>query len=147
MFVDHYSIIETCVLDHLIFNIYIYIFNHYLIIGQRCCQSLVLLMVPRWDAFMSNRCKVKSFYEAWVAHTRSTNPHCPVLHNTLCWLERLQVAGLKLNHEVDHLELWKDPKQFFLDMLKRDGQLAYIYVHVLVAFLDFLSDFLRCRED
>ena len=91
---------------------------------QPCCQTMNGLVVPRWDLWMSNRGKARDFFESWLHVQMRDSPGSDLTYQVLVFLERLFMAGLKLYGE-DHRDVWENPEDFFVRMLRHEGQLGY----------------------
>ena len=103
---------------------------------QPCCQTMNGLVVPRWDLWMSNRGKARDFFESWLHVQMRDSPGSDLTYQVLVFLERLFMAGLKLYGE-DHRDVWENPEDFFVRMLRHEGQLGYtIWDYILHLLID-----------
>ena len=65
------------------------------------------LVIPRWDAWMSNRSTAADFFESWLAVQLRNKPACDMIYQLLQFLERTFQGGLQCCGE-DHRDLFKN---------------------------------------
>ena len=122
---------------------------------KTCCQVMNRLVIPRWDAWMSNRGKAASMFESWLAVQLRETPPCDMVTQLLQFLEMVFQGGMRCYGE-DHRDLFQNVPAFFEKMLRHEGQLGYtphtlssrfdIYIYICVC-VTFLCGFVRCREN
>ena len=89
------------------------------------CQSFLMMVVPRWHAYMLNPKTCGNFVESWIARLKQTGQDQLMLGAVLQFLERLYVAGLACKAEnVHHRHLWLDAPDFIIKRLEASGHLA-----------------------
>ena len=89
------------------------------------CQSFLMMVVPRWHAYMLNPKTCGNFVESWIARLKQTGQDQLMLGAVLQFLERLYVAGLACKEEhVHHRDLWLDAPDFIIKRLEASGHLA-----------------------
>ena len=124
---------------------------------KTCCQVMNRLVIPRWDAWMSNRGKAASMFESWLAVQLRETPPCDMVTQLLQFLEMVFQGGMFCYGE-DHRDLFQNVPAFFEKMLRHEGQLGYtphtlssrfdIYIYMCVCVcVTFLCGFVRCREN
>ena len=85
-----------------------------------------LMVIPRWDAYMSNRSTAASMFEAWLAVQLRKTPRDDMVMQLLQFLEMTFQGGLRCYGE-DHRDLFQDIPAFFEKMLKHEGQLVFTF--------------------
>ena len=117
---------------------------------KTCCQVMNRLVIPRWDAWMSNRGKAASMFESWLAVQLRETPPCDMVTQLLQFLEMVFQGGMFCYGE-DHRDLFQNVPAFFEKMLRHEGQLGYtphtlssrfdiyIYIYVCYFFMWFCS--------
>ena len=101
------------------------------------------LVIPRWDAWMSNRGKAASMFESWLAVQLRETPPCDMVTQLLQFLEMVFQGGMFCYGE-DHRDLFQNVPAFFEKMLRHEGQLGYtphtlssrfdIYIYICVCY-------------